>query len=148
MIVAIHATKLVVRDVRAAERFYEAVGLKLVAHNLGGEGEVRQDQSWMSATGDNSSHMLILSQFLEMAAPATPPYPGEVWLAFNVVDVDRTLETVQAAGGSVLRPGEDRPEHGVRAAVVVDNEGHIIEIVGPIAGDAVVGNPLARGHKA
>jgi hypothetical protein len=31
----------------------------------------------------------------------------------------------------VVRFGEDRPEHGVRAAIVGDNEGHIIEIVGP-----------------
>lgn len=148
MIVAMHATKLVVRDVHAAERFYEALGLKLVARNLGGEDKVRQKQSWMSVTGDNTSHMLILSQFLETATPVPPPYPGEVWLAFNVANVDSTLETVQAAGGSVLRPGEDRPEHGVRAAVVADNEGHIIEVVGPIADGGVVNDPLARGHLA
>jgi catechol 2,3-dioxygenase-like lactoylglutathione lyase family enzyme len=133
MILAMHATKLVVSDVDAAERFYQAIGLKLVSRNLGGEGDVRQKQSWLSVTGDNTSHMLILSQFVEVPAPALPDYPRECWLAFNVADVDETCAAVEAAGGSILRPGEDRPEHDVRAAVVADPEGHIIELVGPLA---------------
>jgi catechol 2,3-dioxygenase-like lactoylglutathione lyase family enzyme len=147
MIVGMHATKLVVRDAKAAEQFYAALGLKLVSRNLGGEAEVRQQQSWMSVTGDSSSHMLILSQFLEVEAPALPAYPGEFWLAFNVADVDSICAAVETNGGSVIRPGEDRAEHGVRAAVVADNEGHIIEIVGPMSGAiAHVGDPLAAGH--
>jgi predicted enzyme related to lactoylglutathione lyase len=52
---------------------------------------------------------------------------------FNVSDVDATIAAVKAAGGGVVRPGEDRPEHKVRAAVVSDNEGHMIELVGPMA---------------
>ncbi len=148
MILAFHATKLVVHDVMAAEKFYEAIGLTVVARNLGGEGDVRQKQSWMSVSGDSASHMLILSQFVEVAAPLLPAYPREVWLAFNVADVDGTIASVERAGGSVLRLGEDRPEHGVRAAVVADNEGHIIEIVGPIADGVAVADPLAQGQAA
>jgi catechol 2,3-dioxygenase-like lactoylglutathione lyase family enzyme len=145
MIVGMHATKVVVRDVDAAEKFYEALGLKLVSRNLGGEKEVKQKQSWLSVTGDSASHMLILSQFLEVPTPPRPDYPGEFWLAFNVADVDAICEAVTSAGGSVLRAGEDRPEHGVRAAVVGDPEGHIIEIVGPIGGaGAPVSDPLAN----
>ena len=132
MSIAIHATKLVVRDVEAAERFYQAVGLKLVSRNLGGEEEVRQQQSWLSATGDASAHLLILSQFLEVPTPPAPEYPGEVWLAFQVSDVEETIEAVQGAGGRLVRPGQDRPEHGVRAAVVCDPENHHIELVGPM----------------
>lgn len=148
MILAMHATKLVVRDVDAAERFYQAVGLKPVARNLGGEGEVRQQQAWMSVTGDSASHMLILSQFVEVPAPTLPDYPREVWLAFNVADVDAVIAAAERAGGSVVRPGEDRPEHGVRAAVIADNEGHIIEIVGPMsAGGGPVADPLAAGQR-
>lgn len=144
MIVAMHATKLVVGDADAAERFYEAIGLKLVSRNEGGEAEVLQRQSWMSVTGDSSSHMLILSQFLEVAAPTLPAYPREFWLAFNVADVDGICAAVLANGGSVIRTGEDRPEHGVRAAVVGDNEGHVIEIVGPMGGTtSPVGDPLS-----
>ena len=133
MIIAMHATKLVVRDVDATERFYQAVGLKVVNRNIGGEDEVRQEQSWMSATGDASSHILILSHFLEISPPPIPVYPGEVWLAFQVSDVEETINTVEAAGGSIVRPGQDRPEHNVRAAVVSDPEGHYIELVGPMS---------------
>jgi catechol 2,3-dioxygenase-like lactoylglutathione lyase family enzyme len=132
MTLAMHATKLVVRDVEAAERFYLAFGLKLVNRNLGGEAEVRQQQSWLSATGDMSAHVLILSQFPELPAPRAPSYPGEIWLCFQVPDVDGAVATVGAAGGRTVRPGEDRPEHGVRAAIVADPEGHFIELVGPM----------------
>ncbi len=134
MTLAMHATKLVVRDVEAAERFYLAIGLKLVSRNLGGEQEVRQSQSWVSATGDASSHLLILSQFLEVPAPPAPVYPGEVWLCFQVADVDATCQAVEGAGGRIVRAGQDRPEHQVRAAVVSDPQGHHIELVGPMAG--------------
>jgi len=144
MIVGIHATKLVVGDVDAAERFYQGIGLKLVTRNLGGEGNVRQKQSWLSVTGDSSTHMLILTQFVELPAPDRPAYPGEVWLAFNVAGVDAVIEAVTAAGGAVLRPGEDQPAFGVRAAIVADPEGHVIEVVGPMAGATTpVADPLA-----
>jgi catechol 2,3-dioxygenase-like lactoylglutathione lyase family enzyme len=131
--IAITATKLVVQDVAAAERFYQVLGLKVVSRNVGGEAEVRQQQSWLSATGDASSHLLILSRFLELPPPSRPNYPGEAWLAVRVADVDAMLTTVERSGGKILRPGQDRPEHGVRAAVVSDPEGHIIEVVGPMS---------------
>lgn len=126
------ATKLVVRDVAAQEQFYRAIGLKLVSSNIGGEGDVRQQQSWLSTTGDTNAHVLILTQFLELPSQPTPPYPGEMWLAFNVDDVDATVRDVAAAGGTVVRPGADQPDWAVRAAVVNDPEGHIIELVGPM----------------
>lgn len=146
MILGMHATKLVVRDADAAERFYHAIGLKLASRNTGGEGEVRQKQAWLSVTGDSSSHMLILAQFTEIPYPAMPGYPGEVWLAFNVVDVEAVCEATLAEGGRVIRAGEDQPAYGVRAAVIADPEGHIIEIVGPMDGvSGSVAHPLAKG---
>lgn len=129
---AMHATKLVVRDVPAAERFYSGLGLKLVSRNVGGEGDVHQEQSWLSATGDMTSHVLILTRFVELPPPPSPTYPGEIWLCFMVEDVDETVAKVEAAGGKARRAGEDRPEHAVRAAVVTDPEGHVIELVGPM----------------
>jgi catechol 2,3-dioxygenase-like lactoylglutathione lyase family enzyme len=134
MDLAMHATKLVVGDVEAAERFYVALGLKVASRNLGGEGAVRQHQTWLSATGDMQAHVLILSRFLELPAPPRPAYPGEVWLCFQVPDVDAAVAAGLAAGGSLFRAGEDRPEHAVRAAVISDNEGHHIELVGPMSG--------------
>ncbi len=133
MSIAMNATKLVVRDVDASERFYTAIGLKVVLRNVGGEAEVAQKQCWLSASGDASSHILILSQFLELPPPRAPVYPGEAWLTFQVSDVEATCNTVKNAGGKIVRPGQDRPEHNVRAAVVGDPEGHVIELVGPLS---------------
>jgi hypothetical protein len=45
MSIAMRHMKLVVRDLNAAERFYRAIGLKVVSRNVGGEGEVAQEQS-------------------------------------------------------------------------------------------------------
>jgi lactoylglutathione lyase len=132
MSVQMHATKLVVRDVNAMAQFYQAVGLKIVSRNLGGEGNVRQEQCWLSASGDAASHLLILSRFVEVPLPPPPVYPNEVWLAFHVENVDTTVAAVTASGGVLVRAGQDRPEHQVRAAVVSDPEGHIIELVGPM----------------
>jgi catechol 2,3-dioxygenase-like lactoylglutathione lyase family enzyme len=150
MIIGMQATKVVVRNLEAAERFYQALGLKLVHRTVGGEKEVRQKQAWLSVTGDSSSHMLILSHFLEVPVPQQAQYPGNFWLAFNVASVDAIADAVRVAGGTVLRAGEDRAEHGVRAGVVADPEGHIIEIVGPMSGvTEVIRDPLAsRSHPA
>jgi catechol 2,3-dioxygenase-like lactoylglutathione lyase family enzyme len=132
MTISLIATKLVVRDVGAAERFYCGLGLKVVGRNVGGEEEVRQQQSWLSESGDQTTPVLILTHFLELPNPPTPVYPGEIWLAFSVPDVDAALSMIEQAGGSTVRAGEDRPEHAVRAAVASDPEGHLIELVGPM----------------
>ncbi len=134
MPIAMRFTKLVVGDLPQCEDFYVAMGLKVVSRNEGGEEEVHQQQVWLSASGDMTSHVLILSRFVELSLPPRPTYPGEAWLTFSDVDVDATCATCVAQGGSVVRAGQDRPEHGVRAAVIADPEGHHIELVGPMAG--------------
>ena len=133
MSIAMRFTKLVVGDIALCEPFYLAIGLKLVSRNQGGELEVHQEQCWLSASGDMTSHVLILSRFVELPLPPRPVYPGEAWLTFS--DVDATCAAAEAHGGSVVRAGEDRPEHGVRAAIIADPEGHHIELVGPMAGN-------------
>lgn len=135
MPIAMRHTKIIVADLALCEAFYAAMGLKIAGRNTGGEDEVRQSQVWLSATGDMSSHVLILSQFLELPVPPRPVYPGEAWLTFSDVDVDALCALCLAHGGSVFRAGQDRPEHGVRAAVIADPEGHHIELVGPMAGN-------------
>jgi predicted enzyme related to lactoylglutathione lyase len=124
--------KLVVADLPQAEAFYAAIGLQTFSRNTGGEAEVRQTQSWMSDSGAPNGCVLILTQFLELPPPPHPVYPGEVWLVFTVPDVNATCALVETLGGSILRAGQDRPEHHVRAAVVADPEGHPIELVGPM----------------
>jgi len=135
MSVKMNNFKLVVGDLARAERFYAALGLAVVNRNLGGEDEVRQEQSWMSETGDMQSFVLILTRFTELPPPPRATYPGEVWLVFTVPDVDAALARIEQEGGSILRPGQNRPEHHVRAAVAADVEGHPIELVGPLLPD-------------
>jgi catechol 2,3-dioxygenase-like lactoylglutathione lyase family enzyme len=128
-------TKRIVADVERAERFYAAFGFKTVVRMEGGldDEEVHQLQTYMSVTGDASSPQLILCRFVAFPPPK-PSYPGESWLCFNVPDVDAACRTTEEFGGSIFRPGQDRPEHGVRAAVVADADGHYIELVGPMPG--------------
>ena len=134
MSIAMRFTKLVVGDIAPCEAFYVAMGLKVVSRNEGGELEVHQEQCWLSASGDMTSHVLILSRFVELPKPSRPVFPGEAWLTFSDVDVDAACVAAEANGGGVVRAGEDRPEHGVRAAIIADPEGHHIELVGPMAG--------------
>ena len=86
----------------------------------------------MSQTGDMGSFVLILSRFTELPPPPPVVYPGQVWLVFTVPDVDATVAQAEREGGRILRLGQNRPEHKVRAAVVADPEGHPIELVGPM----------------
>jgi predicted enzyme related to lactoylglutathione lyase len=132
MSITMNTMKLVVQDLETTERFYRAIGFKVVGRNVGGEGDVAQAQCWLSETGDRNTFVLILSRFIEQPPAPRPAYPGEVWLVFTVSDVDATVRSVKAEGGNILRAGQDRPEHSVRAAVVSDPEGHIIEVVGPM----------------
>jgi catechol 2,3-dioxygenase-like lactoylglutathione lyase family enzyme len=137
MSIAMNFTKRVVRDVEVAERFYVTMGLKVVARQFngdeeGGDPDVAQEQRYLSATGDASSHQLILCRFLKLPLPSDSVYPGEAWLVFTVADVEAAIKAAQAGGGRVVKPGQDRPEHSVRAAVVADPEGHLIELVGPM----------------
>jgi catechol 2,3-dioxygenase-like lactoylglutathione lyase family enzyme len=131
--IAFTATKLVVRDIAAAERFYTALGLQVAGRNLGGEGEFRQEQVWLSASGAMDEHLLILTRFVEMSPAVTPAYPGETWLCLQVDDLDGALAAIADHGGRTVGPPQARPEHFVQAAVAADAEGHLIELIGPLA---------------
>jgi catechol 2,3-dioxygenase-like lactoylglutathione lyase family enzyme len=134
MTIAFTATKLVVADLAAAERFYKGLGLKEIGHNTGGDGDVRQSQVWLSAGGTQDEAVLILTQFLELPTPPRPTYPGEIWLCFKVDDVDAVCAAIEAAGGGIRRAAQDIPGWDVRSAVVTDHEGHLVEVVGPTTG--------------
>jgi catechol 2,3-dioxygenase-like lactoylglutathione lyase family enzyme len=136
--IALNFTKLVVRDAEAAERFYTAVGLKVVYRRRGQEegadADVAQDQRYMCANEDGSGLQVIICEFYKLPPPTPVVYPGQAWLVFTVSDVDATLAATVAAGGRVVKPAENRTEHGVRAAVIADPEGHLTEVVGPMHG--------------
>lgn len=135
MTVTWNYSKRIVANAAAAERFYAAMGFKTMTRRVGGQenDETHQEQIYMCTTGDGTLHQLILCRF-PAYPPPKPVYPGEAWLCFNVADVEEACRRAQQFGGTIFRAGEDRPEHGVRAAIIADVDGHYIEIIGPMSG--------------
>lgn len=129
---AMRFTKIIVGDLARAERFYAALGLRRFNRSLSGEGRFEQEQIWLSASGDMTSHVLLISRFLNLPEPPRPDFPGEAWLILSDMDVVAACAVVQAHGGTILRDAVDAPKFGVRAAVVTDPDGHPIELTGPI----------------
>lgn len=56
----------------------------------------------------------------------------EMGLGFEVDDVDAAVSEIQAAGGLVLKPVEDKADEGIRLAIVADPEGNHISIAQPL----------------
>ena len=127
---AMRFTKIIVGDLARAEQFYAALGLTAFNRSLSGEDRAVQEQVWVSASGDMSSHVLLLSRFLNLPPPDPPDYPGESWLILGDLDVDAACAAVFANGGAIVRAPKDTPEFSVRSAVVTDPDGHHIELTG------------------
>jgi len=126
-------TKIIVGDLARSEQFYCALGLTPFNRSLSGEDRSAQEQVWLSASGDMSTHILLLSRFLNLPAPDSPDYPGQCWLILGDMDVESACSAVVAHGGAIVRPAKDTPEFRVRSAVVTDPDGHHIELTGPMA---------------
>lgn len=129
---AMRFTKIAVGDLARSERFYAALGLASFNRSLSGEDRWAQEQVWMSASGDMTSHVLLLSRFVNLPPPARPDHPGEAWLILGDMDVDAACVAAVAHGGAIAREPKDTPEFRVRSAIVTDPDGHHIEITGPM----------------
>lgn len=123
-------TKLIVSDVDSLFAFYARVfGLTETARVRQGEGPDELDEIIMGAPGGGYSvPSLVIQRYPNRPVPA----PGEATLGFIVGNVDATVEAALAMGGSVHRPAQARPEHGVKVAFIKDSDGHLIEVVEPI----------------
>ena len=132
-------TKLIVADVNLLERFYVALGFKVTERRFGkdvtGTGDVAQEQSRLSTTGEKIPPQLVLSRFINFPEPTVPgpAYPGPYWLVFRTPNVAASIEAAVGAGGWVARPAADvtDPRHPFRAGIVCDPEGNFIELYGP-----------------
>jgi catechol 2,3-dioxygenase-like lactoylglutathione lyase family enzyme len=111
--------QLVVRDLRASRRFYEAV-FQVLGIPLGGEGP---DFFWADE--------LFVSSIESKAASGQPT--GRAHLAFQAKDqatVDRFHAAALSAGGKDNGKPGPRPYHpGYYAAFVIDPDGNNIEVV-------------------
>lgn len=120
-------TKIIVKDLAAAERFYtELFGLEVVAHLNLGEGEELLNEVVLKTAGAQPpAANLILVNFPNRPCPAA----GEAATGFVVDDIDATLEKAAATGGTIEVPATDVPEHGLRAAYLLDPQGHRVELL-------------------
>jgi predicted enzyme related to lactoylglutathione lyase len=125
-------TKLVVRDLDTIERFYcDVFGLKRVHFVSTDEHKFALDEAILTLTGKSDSHALVITRYRSRTCPPA----GAVWTGFSVSDIDETLEVVERNGGRIEVPVHDNPKHRVRAAIVGDPEGHLIEIIQMMADD-------------
>jgi catechol 2,3-dioxygenase-like lactoylglutathione lyase family enzyme len=111
--------QLVVRDIAASRRFYEAVMKTLgIPNGPAGEDYFSYDELWVSTAASKS---------------AQGELTGRVHLAFATrtrATVDAFYQAALAAGGSGNGAPGDRPYHpGYYAAFVLDPDGNNIEVV-------------------
>lgn len=120
-------TKIHVSDIDTAERFYtETLGLVQTARLEVGEGEYAFKEAILSIPSASiDGAKLGLVQYLSKPAPA----PGEAVFAFMVDDVERVASTMVKAGGTIVSPVREIPEHHLKLAYVADPEGHVVEIM-------------------
>ena len=121
-------TKLVVDDIDAMADYYCAVfGLHRGARETfenGLAGEPIEEIS-LTAAPEDQWGSLILLKFLDRP----PARSDETILGFTTPDLTALLERLERAGGTLLGAVKELPEHGVRAALCRDPEGHLNELV-------------------
>jgi len=119
-------TKIIVGDVERVFAFYRDVfGIEQLTRVQIGEGYEQLDEIVSKPAGGVGAPTLVIKCFVNRPAPA----PGEVQIGFVVPNVDKIVSAAVAAGGKVLKPAVNLPEHGIRVAFVHDVEGHTVEIV-------------------
>jgi len=124
-------TKLAVPDLDRAEAFYGTVfGLVPIHRVTAADHAYPLEEVILSQSGaaPGSGHALILLRYLDRPCPPA----GAAWTGFMVADLAATCTAAQAAGGRIAVPIHDNPEHAVRAALIEDPFGHIIEAIEPM----------------
>lgn len=121
-------TKIMVGDVGAAERFYtRALGLEVMNH-VKRDGDKPVEETILVVPGNDAGSRFIV----ERSFDRNPPPTGETILGFFVDDVEQSVASALKAGGRLIHPVQDNPEHKIRLAFVADPEGHVIELLGPL----------------
>lgn len=117
--------KMFVNDLPAQADFFQSVfGFTEKARLSGGEGVDAFEEVILTSGRDDDSS-LILWRFPELPVPT----PGETVFGFNVADAHGTVQRIEQAGGSVVKPVKDMSDHGCLVAFAKDPEGHLMEIV-------------------
>ncbi len=130
-------------DPQAARRFYEAVvGWKIEAQPSGPAGQAMDYRMIATATGLVGGVFTLNAGMLKQgAAPCWMPYMG-------VDDVDRSVQSIVAAGGSLQMPAMDIPNVG-RIAMVADPQGAAFYVMrGASEENSTAFAPEQEGHAA
>jgi len=121
-------TKLVVGDLDKSMAYYrdvcELAEDRRISEVIGGR---EMCEIIMTSPAPDAAALVLLS-FLDSPKPAE----GDSILGFRTTDIAAFVERAVKAGGSVMQPVVDMPQHGVKVAFVRDNEGHLIEVVEPL----------------
>ncbi|MBW2423177.1 MAG: VOC family protein [Deltaproteobacteria bacterium] len=121
-------TKLVVDDVDAMADYYCTVfGLHRGTRDRfdDGVGGEPIDEIALTAKPGEKYGALTLLKFTQRPAVKE----DETILGFTTPDLSTLLERVQRAGGDILGPIKEYPDHGIRVAFARDPEGHLNELV-------------------
>lgn len=126
-------TKLVVHDLEAMADYYcAAFGLhrgKREKFEDGVSGEAIDEIALVANPGDLFGAMSLL-KFL--ARPRAKN--DEVILGFTTPDLFHLVDRVERAGGRLIGPVKEMPDHGLRVAFARDPEGHLAELVELVGG--------------
>jgi predicted enzyme related to lactoylglutathione lyase len=129
-------TKIVVGDLERTAAFYAAVfdyrEFQRVQSDVAGE--PIEEIIMVRGAGMEGEVSLVVWKWPLRRAPRD----SDVILGFVTSDVDAVVARAPAAGGKVIQPPRDQPEHGVRVGFIADVDGRLIEVV------QVLGAPQAQ----
>lgn len=127
MIKAYAFTKIIVADLAAMERFYcEALDLS-VRTRIAVDKPGYALRETVLVVGESGT-LLNLVQYLDRPCPA----PGEAVVGLSVEDIDAVIAAATGAGGSVVTPPVEIPDHQLKVAYIADPEGHLLELLQPL----------------
>jgi predicted enzyme related to lactoylglutathione lyase len=118
-------TKLLVQDLERSARFYTEVCGLTELHRVDAQIAGRPISEIMFNPTGPGAAMFVLLKFMDDEGSTGK----DVVLGFQTDDVAAFVQRAVAAGGKVVDPVRDNPEHGVKVGFVSDPEGHLIEVV-------------------
>jgi lactoylglutathione lyase len=118
-------TKLLVNNLETSAEFYTSVCGLVEKYRLTSDIAGRElDEIVFERTQEGASAFILMS-FKDTSRPVNE----ELITGFNTDNLDAFIERALNAGGSILAPTKDHLDHGVKVAILKDNEGHMIEVV-------------------
>ncbi|MCB1688835.1 MAG: VOC family protein [Halioglobus sp.] len=118
-------TKLLVQDLEASAKFYtEVCGLTELARVDAEIASRPISEIMFNPTGAGAA-MFVLLSFTDTGNKGG----HSVIVGFQTEDIAAFVQRAVDAGGSIVDPVKDNPDHGVRVGFVSDPEGNLIEVV-------------------